>query len=93
MARIERLDGQSQAAVALLLPHRAPVEGPPHLRREYAQLLAELGQAQLATGQRAAAEQTLQQALQVFASLQSRPTPAHEEARAALARARDKHPA
>jgi eukaryotic-like serine/threonine-protein kinase len=90
MARIERLDGQPQAAAARLLPHRAPVEGPPHERREHAQLLVELGLAQLAIGQHAVAEHTLQQALQVFTSLQSRPTPAHEEARAALARARDR---
>jgi serine/threonine-protein kinase len=90
MARVERLDGQPQAAVALLLPLRAPVEGPPHERREHAHLLAELGQAQLALGQHAVAEQTLQQAVQAFDSLQSRPTRARDEAQAALALARDK---
>jgi eukaryotic-like serine/threonine-protein kinase len=88
MARLERQAGQPQAAVARLQPRVQQHDGSPKGRREQAHALAELGLALLATGDRSAATQALQQAEQAFAALQSRPTPARDEARQALQNAR-----
>ncbi|EHR73397.1 serine/threonine protein kinase [Burkholderiales bacterium JOSHI_001] len=83
LARLERQQGQPQAALPRLQQVLKQTDASPRGQRERAHALAELGQAQLALGQDSAAAQTLQQALQAFQALQTRPTPAQDEARRA----------